>query len=117
MITATEQMEEIIETLKYCHNVAGMASRQDAVGDRCCAAITTAQALLDKLREEEWQSMDSAPKDGTPILGYCQGDITVIAWNKYGKYWNLTETGTQAEDGEWFATHWRSLPPKPQEKP
>ena len=60
-----------------------------------------------------WEPIETAPKDGTPILGYARGDYTVVRWNKNGHYWTLCVCGTRADDGEWWPTYWLPLPPPP----
>lgn len=60
-----------------------------------------------------WQPIETAPKDGTNILVFGYGDMTVVHWNIYGLYWNLSESGAYAENGEWQPTHWMPLPPPP----
>lgn len=69
---------------------------------------------------ERWHPIETAPRDGTPILGYADGIQTTVQWNalagqEYG-WWNLVETGAYAEDGQWTPTHWMPLPPGPNEQ-
>lgn len=70
----------------------------------------------------EWQPIETAPKDGTPILIYCSdlGDerysgaaITTVVWEGT---WSLCQCGTYAEDGDLFGTpsHWMPLPNPPE---
>ncbi len=73
-----------------------------------------------------WQSMDSAPKDGTEILGvYAWGknsgfDFSVIRWD--GQSWtglcdgdlSIAAQGDGYTDyHEPFCTHWMHLPEPP----
>jgi len=66
-----------------------------------------------------WKTIDSAPKDGTHIIGAdSNGDgswtMTVVVWNDDGDgYWGLVEVGRHAEDGEWWPEYWAELPPPP----
>lgn len=39
-------------------------------------------ALRDLLAEQEWRSIESAPRDGTPILALRGGDVEVLYWGK-----------------------------------
>ena len=63
--------------------------------------------------KSHWQPIETAPKDGTPILGYCEGYMTTVEWVALGGFWNLCECGKFAEDGEWNPTHWQLLPEPP----
>jgi len=62
-----------------------------------------------------WEDISTAPKDGTPILGFTDNFITVVKWLQWGNngYWTLVETGSFASDGEWAPTHWMPLPAPP----
>lgn len=68
-----------------------------------------------------WQPIETAPKDGTEILGYACGKMTTVYWNvdqydiDLGGYWTLVIPGAWAEDGEWNPTHWQPLPGPPEE--
>lgn len=66
----------------------------------------------------KWKTIDTAPKDGRPILGYARGTMTVVSWyaareSPHG-WWNLVEPGAYAEDEEWSPTHWTALPGAPE---
>jgi hypothetical protein len=57
-----------------------------------------------------WQPIETAPKDGTEILGWddCAEGPTVISWNdRWQVAWDATEYRPQP------LTHWRPLPPPP----
>lgn len=63
----------------------------------------------------KWLPIETAPKDGTPILGLAEKEMTVVYWNKleYSKglgYWALTVCGDFASSSEWNPTHWLPLP-------
>lgn len=61
---------------------------------------------------EEWPPIETAPKDGTPILLYRRG--------QYTGYYGGADSGWRFNDplktGMWpLPTHWRPLPPPPKE--
>jgi len=69
----------------------------------------------------EWRTIDSAPKDGTPILVCCRsGDIT-IAMHSDGAWAYCSSLGYDLENymGMWYeeATHWMPLPSPPRDLP
>lgn len=59
----------------------------------------------------EWQPIDTAPKDGTSILGYDDHDMNIVYWSFSG--WNLVCAGSYAEYTDWDPTHWMALPDPP----
>lgn len=74
----------------------------------------------------EWKTIDSAPRDGTEILGFWQytypGDSAktcgqrVIAWDREWNGWHDDEGETHvygAENNRGIFTHWTELPPPP----
>lgn len=67
----------------------------------------------------QWQPIDTAPRDGTAILVYVACVITTAEWKKWEEngrdngYWDLCESGTFAEDGICYPTHWMPLPERP----
>jgi hypothetical protein len=76
----------------------------------------------------KWQPIETAPKDGTPILGFAKcevynkisavGVMATVAWfedsfEKNGGYWDLCATGTYADDGKWYPELWMPLPQEP----
>lgn len=65
----------------------------------------------------DWLPIESAPKNGTPILGWEGLMMTTVKWSEargsdYG-YLALVEAGHYAEDDEWQPTHWQPLPDPP----
>lgn len=85
----------------------------------------------------EWQSIESAPKDGTRFLAFVPGDdldlpvIGVACWDPGSPTIRFTETGDPnlwrrqviekghfAMDGGWYnPTHWAPLPDPPEAAP
>ena len=69
----------------------------------------------------EWQPIDTAPRDGTPILGFdpVRGNITTVSWLQSNGaddgYWNLCVCGAFADDGEWNPMYWMPLPEPPKQ--
>ena len=60
-----------------------------------------------------WKPIDTAPKDGTCILGYADDETTVVYWFHVGRNWELSVSGAYCDDGEWTPTHWMPLPSPP----
>lgn len=65
-----------------------------------------------------WRTMETAPKDGTPVLGYDGWTMNTIRYvqpyHRVGRgWWALVDGGPYADDVDWFPTHWMPLPPPP----
>ena len=65
----------------------------------------------------EWQPIETAPKDGTYILGFCAASVMIV-------YWSGAEEPTEAVGDNWYErdtgfaldielTHWMPLPAFP----
>jgi hypothetical protein len=65
--------------------------------------------------------MDSAPKDGSPILAVrlngspvpIERELTVVRWRPTidgGGFWELNVCGTYCESAEHAPTHWQPAP-------
>jgi hypothetical protein len=74
----------------------------------------------------QWKSIDSAPKDGSPVLAIDQnGDHQVLSWRRrepYGKpigdsKWRIANYKHFGEQTYWHPTHWMPLPAKPSGEP
>lgn len=67
----------------------------------------------------KWQPIETAPKDGTLIVGFFDKKMAVVSWRRFGgsSFWELCVCGDQAESSEWFPTHWLSLPAPPKDGP
>jgi hypothetical protein len=60
-----------------------------------------------------WQPIETAPKDGTSILGYYLNEMAVIRWQKGWNEWHYA----QPRGSNWWPTHWMPLPPPPAAQP
>jgi hypothetical protein len=70
--------------------------------------IADVRAVLSALPETQWQPMETAPKDGTPILGWSGYSYEVTQWSQAAEQWLIC-------DGEhgFDLTHWMPLPASP----
>ena len=75
----------------------------------CPSCLNLTAQSLRRDEERAWRPIVSAPKDGTPILGYADGVQTTVYWWQPGGYWSLCECGSHADDSEWSPTHWMPL--------
>ena len=86
-------------------------------GDHRLPAV---RALLTRVRELEaaleWRQIETAPKDGTPILGGWRWDDhrEIVRWELQGG-WRGDASGFWNPD-EW-PTHWTPLLPPPPKEP
>lgn len=62
----------------------------------------------------EWRTIDSAPKDGKPILVFDGNYMTTGWWHHYDKRFVLVVCGYGCVDGDLDnLTHWMPLPIPP----
>jgi len=66
----------------------------------------------------QWRPIQTAPKDGTPILLLVQfpgerPDTFVAAWDANSPKWPWRPTCDGSAYSEEYATHWMPLPPPP----
>ncbi len=62
----------------------------------------------------EWQPIETAPRDGGPILawGPCWIDVEIISWAIGHDVWQEGPGGDYVDAG-WEPTHWMPLPTPP----
>lgn len=99
---------------------------EDALVEGDSMVVTFADVPKHPLPEvTNWQPIETAPKDGTPILVYepprpgrppSGDDFSLVKWFAYRDTgeWALAECGTHAEDGypmNGNPTHWMRLTP------
>lgn len=81
-------------------------------------ALMNLSGGLAELRGRMWSEIDSAPKDGTPILSW-DGDVAVVVvYCRCKREWYLVENSDYRPHPEapvdWRGiTHWMPLPPPP----
>lgn len=61
-----------------------------------------------------WQSMETAPQDGTHVLVSCEGDVFEAAFHRDHDGWWLANTDpTDYWDGQIWPDVWAPLPAPP----
>jgi hypothetical protein len=72
------------------------------------------RGLVDEADRHAWRPIESAPKDGTAVLLFGDGDTFVGQWSTYST-WNLVHAGGYAEDADAPSspTLWLPLPEPP----
>lgn len=82
----------------------------------------TKTLLKDKLEklEMEWQSIETAPKDGEMVLiahnTLRGGALIRESWLEDGVWYFMSGQGLTPLTGEYRPTHWMPLPPPPIDK-
>jgi hypothetical protein len=78
------------------------------------ATETIVRYIQGHIRRDLWKPVETAPRDGTHILGIADGIMTTVY---FADYFQLVVCGAHAEDGEWWPTHWMELPEgRPEER-
>lgn len=110
-----------------CRSIYGITIAGDELFDvdgesreESTQAARAAIAALDAVRG--WRDMDSAPRNGTPILAHDGEDQIVVRWG------HMTWLDDTPADFGWIGagfayppqgrfTHWMPLPPAPEDAP
>ena len=59
-----------------------------------------------------WQPIETAPKDGSPVLVFKPGYVMYVAWWN-GTMWTFLLHPKQGDLGIYGVTHWQPLPAPP----
>ena len=62
-----------------------------------------------------WMPIETAPKDGTPVLLFAQGKMVVGGWDSHWSGQRFVSRDIRAPFNAVF-THWMPLPPVPNER-
>lgn len=67
--------------------------------------------------QPQWLPIDTAPKDGTTILGVCEGEtgsfIMAVWWQESVWFTGWVSGGHRSDYEDRFVTHWMPLPTPP----
>ena len=124
--TVTEQAAQIKALEEY--SAAGWATADKEARERAeaCERIEALEKDAARYREQEWQPIETAPKDGAHILGwntefgaretkmnfYGEGSIGYDAWEKGSGPREIGWDWTEPRNGwglSWSPTHWMPL--------
>lgn len=104
---------------KVVQKIDHMFNNRTLIGER----YHIVRAAIEAYEQEQWQPIDTAPKDGTEVLLSYGKDCFSGYWEAQPNHWH--EIGWQEEDARQGAyihrhpqrpTHWRPLPTPPKEK-
>lgn len=59
----------------------------------------------------DWQPIETAPKDGTPILVWIDDHVAEVEWDEDG--WIGVWEDISSSSGDDYPTHWMPLPEPP----
>lgn len=119
---ALDGLQQAEATYRSAHDRHGDgSSKAGRAWDLLRRAGDKARAALASLPRDEWRGIESAPKDGSSILGffpnrqrtYAGGrGTTSIHWSGWGGgIWELSHSGLRCTSES--PTHWRPLPEPP----
>lgn len=74
--------------------------------------VQLARAVLDTPAESGWQPIETAPKDGTQIIGFCSKHESIFMTLWEDGHWGLEDWDSQHFCAH-APTHWMPLPPPP----
>lgn len=103
--------EDILEAAAQACRDAGYASRNfNQSHSSACLAI--AKAILADRQRDQWQPIETAPKDGSGFLAFINMDwIEGMFWN--GEDWSYLSDADVTPFGRYKPTHWQPLPAAP----
>ena len=94
-----------------------MSGSSNVVSEEVEAEVSAAltQMVADERRYagSPWRPIDTAPKDGTPVLGWWGTECMIVDWCVVVERWGLTHDGEDMFEPE--PTHWMPLPEGPKE--
>lgn len=67
-----------------------------------------------RIKPSPWRPIATAPKDGTPILGWWVDECMIVDWCVFVKRWRSTHDGEDMFEPE--PTHWMPLPDPPKDE-
>lgn len=118
---ASDTLAQIVAELRALVSRPGTLNRDPVIGYQIgCTDIADRLERLSQSQQvaparAEWLPIESAPKDGTSILGYREGYKRVTVWWFYNNRWS---NEASYHSGPWNPpTHWQPLPDPPQEHP
>lgn len=99
-------------------------ARSYGAGERPDNAIENALRLIAEARKaEEWQGIETAPKDGTHMLASAIGGMYIFLWVKDTDFvsgrregWTCGDQNIEGLYYRVWPTHWRPLPAPPEAK-
>ena len=77
------------------------------------AALTKMVADERRYAGSPWRPIATAPKDGTPVLGWWFNECMIVDWCVVVERWGSTHDGEDMFEPE--PTHWMPLPEGPKE--
>ena len=107
-------------TMRGEHPSSGIFA--EAIHERCGLLLRALKQREARVREleaaQEWQPIETAPKDGTSVLISNGVSVGEAHYEEYaeGWFWAGGHSTDAVDYKVWTPTHWRPLPPPPKDK-
>lgn len=107
-LTPLDRLRKVQEALACAELFTCKNAHQQSAG-KVLTIIKDSQALIPSLMVDlSWKTIDSAPRDRTPILGYSAEGVMYVCWYQNEK-WCFFDDGN-GNILSWLPNHWMHLP-------
>ena len=109
-----ERFKQAIDLIKAGYNYTEAAEAVGAKRHELTARLiqTNQYIQIRKMRPPVWQAIDTAPKNGSKILGWdFKCGCLIIEWSELFKCWDVSHNDRL--DFTLEPTHWMPLPERP----
>jgi Protein of unknown function (DUF551) len=73
-----------------------------------------AEELLELREKTRWRPIETAPKDGSMLIAWCQYmDVAQARFSQRRQQWLFSDYG---DESDWKPTHWMPMPSPPEQE-
>jgi hypothetical protein len=106
-VSGSAEVRDMIGSIPELWGGAGHVTLPDAAFDAIARVVTKA---LDEARghaqsSQQWQPIETAPKDGSQIIGLWKCNVYSLRWTKYYEKWPHQDGGPTFRGG-WSVETW-----------
>lgn len=116
-MTQADQLAELLrKAILWTDQEFDVAPWREEAGAFLAAYRAQADASPPQVAQPQWQGMETAPKDGNPILvSTVNGLVRTARWSSHTKRWLIAWDANYSSTTERHATAWMPLPQPPKD--